>query len=74
MAIRDALKATDMPQTTFGPVKFDARGQNLHPVLVTQVQKGKYVIVNPKSEATGGSDRTHPEVERALTCSSCRPS
>jgi ABC-type branched-subunit amino acid transport system substrate-binding protein len=53
VAIRDALKATDMPETTFGPVKFDARGQNLHPVLVTQIQKGKYVIVNPKSEATG---------------------
>ncbi len=53
IAIRDALKATDMPQTTFGPVKFDARGQNEHPVLVTQIQKGKYVIVHPKSEATG---------------------
>jgi branched-chain amino acid transport system substrate-binding protein len=53
VAIRDALKATDMPETTFGPVKFDARGQNLHPVLVTQIQKGKYVIVHPKSEATG---------------------
>ena len=53
VAIRDALKATNLPDTTFGPVKFDARGQNLHPVLVTQIQKGKYVIVNPKSEATG---------------------
>ncbi len=53
VAIRDALKATDMPQTTFGPVKFDARGQNAHPVLVTQIQKGKYVIVSPKAEATG---------------------
>ena len=53
IAIRDALKATDMPQTTFGPVRFDARGQNLHPVLVTQIQKGKYVIVHPRAEATG---------------------
>jgi branched-chain amino acid transport system substrate-binding protein len=51
VAIRDALKATDMPQTTFGPVKFDATGQNQHPVLVTQIQKGKYLIVSPKSEA-----------------------
>jgi ABC-type branched-subunit amino acid transport system substrate-binding protein len=53
VAIRDALKATDIPQTTFGPVKFDAQGQNEHPILVTQIQKGKYVIVSPKSEATG---------------------
>ena len=52
VAIRDALKATDMPDTTFGPVKFDARGQNLHPVLVTQIQKGKYQIVHPKDVAT----------------------
>ena len=52
VAIRNALKATDMPRTTFGPIKFDARGQNLHPVLVTQIQKGQYQIVHPKSEAT----------------------
>ena len=52
-AIRDALKTTNMPETTFGPVKFDAQGQNLHPVLVTQIQKGKYILVYPKSEAIG---------------------
>ena len=51
-AIRDALKDINLPETTFGPVTFDARGQNLHPVLVTQVQKGQYQIVHPKSEAT----------------------
>ena len=51
-AIRDALKNIDLPQTTFGPVKFDARGQNQHPVLVTQVQKGKYEIVYPKDVST----------------------
>jgi hypothetical protein len=33
-------------------VKFDARGQNQHQVLVTQVQKGQYQIVHPKSVAT----------------------
>ena len=53
IAIRDALKTTNMPETTFGPVKFDAQGQNLHPVLVTQIQKGKYILVYPKSEAIG---------------------
>jgi branched-chain amino acid transport system substrate-binding protein len=52
-AIRDALKTTNIPETTFGPVKFDERGQNLHPVLVTQIQKGKYILVYPKSEAIG---------------------
>jgi branched-chain amino acid transport system substrate-binding protein len=51
-AIRDALKATDLPETIFGPIKFDARGQNQHRVLVTQVQKGQYQIVHPKAEAT----------------------
>ena len=52
VAIRDALKDINLPETTFGPVKFDARGQNQHPVLVTQVQKGQYQIVHPKNEAT----------------------
>ena len=51
-AIRDALKNIDLPETTFGPVKFDARGQNQHQVLVTQIQKGKYQIIHPKSEAS----------------------
>ena len=36
-ALRDALRQVDIPETPFGPVKFDARGQNAHPVLVTQV-------------------------------------
>ena len=51
-AIRDALRDINLPETTFGPVRFDARGQNQHQVLVTQVQKGQYQIVHPKTEAT----------------------
>ena len=51
-AIRDALRDINLPETTFGPVRFDARGQNQHQVLVTQVQKGQYQIVSPKAEAT----------------------
>ncbi|HMK28690.1 MAG TPA: ABC transporter substrate-binding protein [Terriglobales bacterium] len=50
-AIRDALKNLNLPDTPFGPVKFDAKGQNAHPVLVTQVQGGKYKVVWPPDAA-----------------------
>jgi branched-chain amino acid transport system substrate-binding protein len=38
-ALRDAIRQLDIHETPFGPVKFDARGQNHHPVLITQVQR-----------------------------------
>ncbi len=50
-AIRDAIKQLNLAETPFGPVKFDARGQNLHPVLVTQVQGGQYKVVWPTDAA-----------------------
>ena len=50
-AIRDAIKQLNLAETPFGPVKFDARGQNLHPVLVTQVQGGQYKVVWPSDAA-----------------------
>lgn len=50
-AIRDALKAIDLPDTPFGPVKFDERGQNHHPVLITQVLGGQYKVVYPPDAA-----------------------
>ncbi|HYY69007.1 MAG TPA: ABC transporter substrate-binding protein [Terriglobales bacterium] len=50
-AIRDALKSIDLPETPFGPVKFDERGQNHHPVLITQVLEGKYKVVYPPDAA-----------------------
>jgi len=50
-AIRDAIKQLNLAETPFGPVKFDARGQNLHPVLVTQVQGGQYKVVWPPDAA-----------------------
>jgi len=50
-AIRDAIKQVDLPETPFGPVKFDARGQNQHPVLITQVQSGQYKVVWPLDAA-----------------------
>jgi branched-chain amino acid transport system substrate-binding protein len=46
-AIRDAIRNMNIPETPFGPVKFDEKGQNAHPVLVTQVQSGKYKVVWP---------------------------
>jgi branched-chain amino acid transport system substrate-binding protein len=49
--IRDALRQLSLPDTPFGPVKFDARGQNAHPVLVTQVQGGQYKVVWPSEAA-----------------------
>ncbi len=46
-AIRDAIRATDMANTLFGPIKFNDHGQNAHPLLVTQVQDQKYRVVWP---------------------------
>jgi branched-chain amino acid transport system substrate-binding protein len=51
-AIRDAIKQVNLPETPFGPVRFDARGQNQHPVLITQVQGGQYKVVWPTDAAT----------------------
>jgi len=50
-AIRDAIKELNLAETPFGPVKFDARGQNRHPVLITQVQGGQYKVVWPLDAA-----------------------
>jgi branched-chain amino acid transport system substrate-binding protein len=50
-ALRDTLRQINLAETPFGPVKFDSRGQNLHPVLVTQVQEGKYKVVWPLDAA-----------------------
>jgi len=44
--IRDAIRDLFMPETAFGPVKF-VNGQNLHPVLITQIQGGQYRVVFP---------------------------
>src|SRR5262249_26724196 len=49
-SIRDAIRQTDL-QTAFGPIKFDAKGQNPHPVLITQVQGGQYKVVWPADAA-----------------------
>jgi branched-chain amino acid transport system substrate-binding protein len=50
-AIRDAIKSIDLPETPFGPIKFDQRGQNAHPVLITQIQNLEYKVVWPPDAA-----------------------
>lgn len=52
-AIREALKQIDLPETAFGPIKFDANGQNQHSILITQVQQGTYKVVWPRDVADG---------------------
>ena len=49
--LRDGLRATDLRDTLFGPIRFDASGQNDHPVLVAQVQGMTRTLVHP---ALGG--------------------
>jgi branched-chain amino acid transport system substrate-binding protein len=51
--VRDAIAATEL-DTFYGPVKFDETGRNIaKPVVLTQVQGGKYVVVAPAKWATG---------------------
>jgi branched-chain amino acid transport system substrate-binding protein len=49
-AIAAAIRATQLA-TPFGPVQFDAKGQNAHPVLITQIQGGQYKVVWPADAA-----------------------
>jgi branched-chain amino acid transport system substrate-binding protein len=48
--IRDAIKNLNLSMTPFGPIKFE-NGQNQHPVLITQIQKGQYRVVFPPDAA-----------------------
>jgi branched-chain amino acid transport system permease protein len=49
-AVRDALRTTRL-DSIFGPISFDEKGQNDHPVAVTQVLGGQFVTVWPESAA-----------------------
>ncbi len=51
VAIRDALRALWLPETPFGPIRFDEHGQNDHATLVTQIQDGQYKVVWPPDAA-----------------------
>jgi branched-chain amino acid transport system substrate-binding protein len=49
-AIADAIRKEHL-DTPFGPIQFDAKGQNAHPVLITQIQGGQYKVVWPPDVA-----------------------
>ena len=49
--IRDAVRNINLRMTTFGPIKFDASGQNQHPLMITQVQGGQFRVVYPPDVA-----------------------
>ncbi|HUX24824.1 MAG TPA: amino acid ABC transporter substrate-binding protein [Burkholderiales bacterium] len=50
--LRDALAATDM-QTFYGNIKFSAEGNNIaKPMVLRQIQGGKYVVVAPTKYAS----------------------
>jgi branched-chain amino acid transport system substrate-binding protein len=49
-AIADEIRKLHI-ETPFGPISFDAKGQNAHPVLITQVQGGQYKVVWPADAA-----------------------
>jgi branched-chain amino acid transport system substrate-binding protein len=56
--IRNALAATDI-QTFYGNIKFDKTGKNIaKPMVLRQIQKGKYKVVAPTKWAT--SKLIHP--------------
>jgi branched-chain amino acid transport system substrate-binding protein len=59
VAIRDALKSIRL-ESAFGPIHFGDDGQNRHPVIVTQIQRGKQVVVWPKEVAAGPVLETPP--------------
>jgi len=48
--VRDAIAATEL-DTFYGPIKFDETGAK--PVVLTQIQGGKYVVVAPAKWAAG---------------------
>lgn len=51
--IRDALAKTDIP-TFYGQIKFSPEGNNVaKPMVLRQIQDGKYVVVAPLKYATG---------------------
>ncbi|HLW55158.1 MAG TPA: ABC transporter substrate-binding protein [Candidatus Angelobacter sp.] len=48
--VADALSKLNLKTSAFGPIKF-VNGQNQHPVLITQIQGGKYHVVFPPEVA-----------------------
>lgn len=58
--VRDALAATNL-KTFYGPVKFDSTGKNIaKPMVLRQIQNGKYVPVAPTKFASGKLQHPRP--------------
>ena len=55
--VRAALAATEM-QTFYGNIKFDASGKNMKPMVLRQIQNGRFVAVAPTKWAP--SKVVHP--------------
>lgn len=51
--IRDTLRQIKVDPTLFGPIAFDASGQNMTKVIIAQVIDGQLVVVSPEDLATG---------------------
>lgn len=49
LKIRDGLDDLQIEETLFGPIDFDAMGQNEHPILLVQIKNGRFVTVYPES-------------------------
>jgi branched-chain amino acid transport system substrate-binding protein len=58
-AVRDALASIHL-ESAFGPIRFAENGQNQHPVVITQVQNGKHVVVWPQDVAVAQVVSTPP--------------
>ncbi len=59
--VRDAIAGLNTT-TFYGPVRFDARGENKGAVCFpVQIKKGRIVSVYPKEYATGTIDYPHPK-------------
>jgi len=58
--VRDALAATNM-QSFYGNIKFDQTGKNVaKPMVLRQIQKGRYVVVAPAKWADGSLEFPKP--------------
>jgi branched-chain amino acid transport system substrate-binding protein len=62
-AINDAIRKEHI-DTPFGPIAFDAKGQNAHPVLISQVQGGQFKVVGPPDVAEAKPLPTPPWSDR----------
>ncbi|HED14861.1 MAG TPA: amino acid ABC transporter substrate-binding protein [Gammaproteobacteria bacterium] len=61
--VRDALAASDL-QTFYGNIKFSKAGNNIaKPMVLRQIQNGKYVVVAPTKWATGTLVYPKPAVQ-----------